>query len=253
MTKQAYILTDMTWPEVKKALETVKVAVIPIGSHEQHGPHLVESCDAVRATEFCRLLAQRMFPKVIVTPTVNFGISFHHMSFPGTISLKPMTLVSLLYDIVASLKKHGITKVLFLNAHGGNQATLNVAATIIREELGVDIAWLQYTNLAKDAISRYIKSSLFGHACEREVSEVLYLAPHLVRKEHLGTGNMEGFPYRHATIDGKPVGVTFNFKEITTTGALGNSTKASYEAGRDIIEEALVHVCEFLEDFIAKE
>ncbi|CEP66122.1 Creatininase/formamide hydrolase [Moorella glycerini] len=249
---RAYILTEMTWPEVKEALDKVKVAVIPVGAHEQHGPHLVESCDAVRATEFCRLLAHRMYPKVIVAPTVNMGVSYHHMPFPGTISLKPATLISVLEDIVASLKVHGLKKFLFLNAHGGNQATLEVAATIIHEKLGIDIAWLQYTSLSREAMGQHIKSQLSGHSCEREVSEALYLAPHLVKKDRISPGDLKDLPYRYMSIGGGQIGVNYTFKQITANGALGDATRATYEAGKDIVEEALNRVCEFLEDFIGK-
>ena len=78
-------LTRMTWKEVEEALKTVQVAIIPIGAHEQHGPHMVESCDAVLAEKMAKRLGERMFPYAVVTPTVNMGVSEHHMNFPGEV------------------------------------------------------------------------------------------------------------------------------------------------------------------------
>src|SRR5690625_3178401 len=103
-----YILKDMTWPEIQEALKKAKVAIVPIGAHEQHGYHIAEGCDSYRAERFCSLLAERCFPNVIVAPTINYGVSPHHMKFPGTITLRPETLIDILEDIVTSLKQHGV-------------------------------------------------------------------------------------------------------------------------------------------------
>jgi len=252
MGNKRYILTEMSWPEVKEALKTVRVAVIPVGAHEQHGPNLAESCDAVRATEFCRLLAERMYPKILVTPTVNMGISFHHLPFPGTISLRPEILIGIIRDIAYSLQLHGLKKFFIVNAHGGNQDTLGVAVTTISQELGVEMAWTQYTNFSQEAIARHVKSEMFGHSCEREVSEALYLAPHIIKKDKLEKGKIKGMPYKYATASGRPLGVSYTFDQVTENGALGDATKATYEAGKDICEEALGKIAEFLEDYMSK-
>ena len=252
MESKRFILTEMSWPEVKGALKTVKAAVIPVGAHEQHGPNLAESCDAVRATEFCRLLAERMHPEILVTPTVNMGISYHHLPFPGTISLRPETLQAVIRDIVYSLSLHGIKKYFIVNAHGGNQQTLGVAVTNISQELGVQMAWTQYTNFSTEAIAKHVKSEMFGHSCEREVSEALYLAPQIIKKDKLEKGKIKGMPYKYATASGRPLGISYTFDQVTENGALGDATKATYEAGKDICEEALEKLSDFLRDYISK-
>jgi creatinine amidohydrolase len=253
MDAKRYLLTEMSWPEVKEALDSVKVAVIPVGSHEQHGPNLAESCDSVRATEFCKILAERLYPKILVTPTVNMGISYHHMPFPGTISLRPETLVAIIRDMVSSLRKHGLKKFLIVNAHGGNQQALGVAVTNISQEMDdIEIAWTQYTNFSREAISRHVHSEMFGHSCEREVSEALYLAPHIIKKDKLEKGKIKGMPYKYSSSNGRPLGVSYTFDQVTENGALGDATKATYEAGKDICEEALEKISEFLEDYMSK-
>ncbi|RXT04857.1 creatininase family protein [Ammoniphilus sp. CFH 90114] len=235
---ESYRLTEMTWPEVQEALKTVKLAIIPVGAHEQHGPHMNESCDAVLATEVSNRLAQRLFPHVLVTPTVNMGVSIHHINFPGTITLRPETLINVLRDMVWSLKKHGIEKFLFLNSHGGNQSTLSVACTTLTHELEVEIFYAKSTAAAKNAMKEHISSTLFGHSCEREVSEALYLAPQLVRPDRLEKGDIVEGKWRNLR-PGNALQGTYQYEEMTANGCIGDATKASYEIGQQVVEEAL--------------
>nr|WP_247739229.1 creatininase family protein [Bacillus sp. 165] len=229
----------MTWEEVKDALQTVKIAIIPIGAHEQHGPHMVESCDAVLAEKMAGKLAEKMYPHVIVTPTVNMGVSHHHLNFPGTIALKPSTLIAILKDIIVSLQHHGIHKFLFLNSHGGNQSTLNVACTTLTEELAAEIYYAKTTASAKLAISQSIHSSLFGHSCEREVSEALYLAPHLIRPNKITKGDIQPGGRWKQLRPGEAIQGFYRYEEMTINGCIGDATKASIETGEQIVEEAL--------------
>lgn len=236
---KSYLLTEMTWEEVKDALHTVKLAIIPIGAHEQHGPHMVESCDAVLAEKMAEKLAEKMYPHVIVTPTVNMGVSHHHLNFPGTISLQPTTLIAILKDMIISLKHHGIQKFLLLNSHGGNQSTLNVACTMLSEELGSEIYYAKTTASAKLSISESIHSPLFGHSCEREVSEALYLAPHLIRPNKITKGSIQNEGRWKQLRPGKAIQGFYRYEEMTTNGCIGDATKASFEIGEKIVGEAL--------------
>jgi len=241
----AYILADMTWEEVQKALKTIKVAIIPVGAHEQHGPHMVESCDSVLATEMSKRLAKKLFPSVIVSPTINMGVSPHHLNFPGTISLKPDTLIAIIRDMVESLKHHGITKFLLLNSHGGNQSTLNLAASTLSQELDIEIYFAKTTESAKEAIQKYIHSPLFGHSCEREVSEALYLAPHIVRLDKLEKGDIQPGKWEMLR-PGNALQGFYAYEEMTRNGCIGDATKASVEIGEAIVEEALGHLADSL-------
>src|SRR5579875_2813204 len=180
----------MTWPEVKEALETVRIAIIPLGAHEQHGPHMKESCDAVLAEEMAKRLTHRLYPHALMTPSIPFGISIHHIHFPGTITLRPETLTMILRDMVWSLNQHGIENFLVVNAHGGNQSLLGVACTSLSYELGVKVYYAKTTASAKNAIKTYVKSDLFGHSCEREVSEAMFMAPQLVHEDRLEAGQI---------------------------------------------------------------
>lgn len=246
----SYQLTNMTWEEVQEALKTVKMAVIPVGAHEQHGPHMIESCDTVLATEMAKKVAERMHPHLLVTPTINMGVSPHHLNFPGTISLKPDTLIAILRDMVRSLKHHGINKFLFLNAHGGNQSTLSVASGVLSEEEAVDIFYAKTTASAKESLKQFIHSPIFGHSCEREVSEALYLAPYLVRPDKLTSGDFcEGGRYKLLR-PGKAIQGYYRYEEMTRNGCIGDATKASREIGEQIVTEATENLAEGLREIL---
>ena len=252
MTDKAFILPDMTWPQAKEALAQVKVALVPVGSFEQHGPHGTFEVDTGRAYGFGKLLAARMYPQAVLAPAVNLGVSYHHMNFPGTITLRPETFMAVIYDVVWSLKQHGIKKFLILNGHGGNIPSMGVLIVKLREELGVKVAWTSFTSLGREVIRERVKSESKGHSCEGEMSQAMYLAPHTVRQEAFAPGEFKGYPYRHLG-KGFSLVYPYRFDEITANGALGDATLASEELGREIIETALNYVVEFLEDLIADE
>lgn len=235
---QLYHLSDMTWPEVQEALQTVRIAIIPVGAHEQHGPHMVESCDAVLAEQFSRRLAERLFPLAIVAPAIPIGVSIHHMRFPGTLTFKPETLIAVLRDMISSLQVHGIQNFLLINSHGGNQSTLDVACTTLTHELQTTIYYAKTTASAKEAIATHVKSKLFGHSCEREVSEAMVLAPQLIRHDKLSAGDIQEGRWKHLR-PGSPLQGSYCYDEMTANGCIGDATQASLEAGTAIVDEAL--------------
>jgi creatinine amidohydrolase len=247
---RAFILPEMTWPEAKEALAQAKVALIPVGSFEQHGPNGTFELDTGRAYGFGKLLAARMCPQAVLAPAVGFGVSYHHMNFPGTITLRPDTFMAMVYDVVWSLREHGINTFLILNGHGGNIPALGVLIVKLKQELGVRVAWTSFTSLGREVIRERVTSESKGHACEGEISQALYLAPHTVRQEALVPGEYKGYPYRHLD-EGFNLAYAYAFDEITANGALGDATLASEELGKDIIEAALKNAVEFLEDFIS--
>lgn len=248
--KQAYILTQMSWPEVQEALKTVQLAIIPTGSCEQHGPNMTLDADAAICYALAERLAHRLHPRAILTPALPWGVSPHHMSFPGTITLRPETYDAVLWDIVASLKSHGLNHFLLVNGHGGNVAPLNVIGLKLRRELDVQVAVMFYMSLASDVIKAGAKTELYGHACEVEASVGLYLAPQTVKPERV-VG--EVLPYAHAHTNIKAAArldYPFLFEEFTANGALGDARLASEEFGEQIVETTLERTLEFLQSFL---
>ena len=238
------ILSKLSTVELSKYIKKVQLAIIPVGSHEQHGPNLAFAADTILAYEISKYLGKRLFPRVLICPPINFGNSYHHMDFPGTITLKPETFISLIMDIVESLKHHKINKVLLINGHGGNHHALGVAVAKLKFELGVKAGWIG-PDFADDLLDDKNFSSIRGHACESEVSMSMFLAPWLV-KNHLTKGKLNNTLYKKRYWWKQ---VPWSFKEITENGALGDATKSSYELGKEISEHVLKKYEEFIKEY----
>lgn len=117
------ILHLSTWPEIEAYLNISRTIVIPIGSNEQHGPTGLLGTDWL-CPEIIATRAQMEDNDILVGPTFNVGMAQHHLAFPGTISLRPSTMISALRDWALSLVRSGFRTIYFLNGHGGNVATI---------------------------------------------------------------------------------------------------------------------------------
>ena len=121
----AMLLQMMTWAEVEAHLETSTGVMIPIGSTEQHGPNGLIGTDALTAEYIGRAAGEQA--GAVVAPVINVGMAQHHMSFTGSMTLKPSTLILVIKEWVASLAHHGFDRFYFVNGHGGNIATINAS------------------------------------------------------------------------------------------------------------------------------
>lgn len=119
------LLHLITWPEVEAYLEKSQGIILPIGSTEQHGPTGLIGTDAICAEAIAHGVGDAT--QAIIAPTINVGMALHHTAFPGTISLRPSTMIQLIKDYVTCLTRAGFTKFFFINGHGGNIATLKAA------------------------------------------------------------------------------------------------------------------------------
>lgn len=242
-----YVMQEMTWPEVRDALEHAKLAILPVGSHEQHGPHLALSVDIAGSEIFARKLAERTHPLSLLAPPLNYGISIHHMPFPGTLTLQPETFERVLLDVAASFREHGIRRIFVVNGHGGNQHVLNVASVKMRRDLGVRMAYTLWPIIGGGAVEEHVRGRRIGHACIFETSMMMHLRPDLVRENALAEGELQ--PPLYGDVSTRGIDGFAYWNEYTANGALQGAPDATPEIGEKITEAALDKIAAFVHQF----
>lgn len=245
-TKAKIALQDMTWREISSALERgFDTVIIMVGSIEQHGPHLPISTDTLIADELAMRIARKL-GNALVAPTIRPGCSDHHMSMPGTISLRPEVLLEILRDYCRSLAKHGFKKIVLVSSHGGNFAPLETFAPgLVREfpQLQIvhygdlrgfmDVWKEQVTNLGLEP------EKAGGHACLGETSEMLRIKPELVRNECLEPGFIGSSKGLLSKI------LREGIQAVTKNGILGDPRGSNPETGEALLEGMANHLSEW--------
>ncbi len=181
-----------TWPEVEQYLTRSTGIIIPIGSTEQHGPTGLIGTDAITAEGIA--IGVGKATNALITPTINVGMALHHTGFPGTISLRPATLMLVIRDYLVSLSRAGFTKFFFINGHGGNMATAKAAfsetyAHLQDLQADYEIQCYLANWFMGGAVYRLAKE-LYGdqegsHATPSEVAVTQYLYPDSIKTAHL--------------------------------------------------------------------
>jgi creatinine amidohydrolase len=232
-------LCDLTWPEAEQALRRADLAILPVGSIEQHGPHLPLDTDAAVAEALAARLADELGEQAVLCPPIRYGLSEHHLAFAGTVTVGISSYLAVVGDVVAGLGRSGLRRLLIVNGHAGNIDALRLVARRARHEHGMLVAHLMWLALARDEIRERAVSPRFGHACEIETSLALALFPDRVRLDALPEPaelpSFEPLSDPPAPMVDEPVPTD----EWTRSGALGDPRQASRAAGEAIV--AAVH------------
>ena len=235
------IMKHMTWYEFRDRKEK-DVVILPVGSVEQHGPHLPLYTDTIISEGFAELLADQIHG--IVMPPVNYGYKSQPTSgggplFPGTIDLNGTTLIALVKDILEELIRDGVKKILLINSHFENQAFLLEAIDLVSQTMpeGTKILLMSWW----DFISQETIDSVFDevefpgwaleHAAITETSLVLKFAPHLVHMDRLVDEKIEEVPAYQVYPIPKDL--------VPKSGLLSIGRTSSKEKGERIVEDAL--------------
>lgn len=236
---------DLTGSGSLKRLGPDSVVLLGVGAIEQHGPHLPLSTDYVVAEATTQAVVAEADSEIDVwrLPTLAFTKSDEHAWSSGTIWLSWDTLMRVLVDIGRSVAKSPARRLVFLNAHGGNSALLQVASRELRREFGLR-TFVMPASVAvgggeRAGRDRPEELGLGIHGGYTETSVLLHLRPDLVHMEHAVRSVPDGLAeYRHVGF-GKPVSFGWLSDDFGTNGTIGDPTGASAEAGKAHFEAAV--------------
>ncbi len=256
MTRK-HLFATMTWPEVNEAIAERRVAVIPVGAIEQHGPHLPIDTDNVFVVSICETAAERAPETLVALPAIHYGFNDHNMDFPGTVSIKMQHFIDYCFDLGASLAYHGFRRILWVNGHGSNGPLCDLIARRVTNETEALSGSINHWELAWDVIMEQVEAGPRGvdHACEWETSEYLYLRPELVRKDLIKdefAPDRGGPRWLYPNVAGGTwVHFMNNWSRMSDSGINGAASLATAEKGKAMIETTIARLIEVGRDFKA--
>ena len=216
------IIRDQFDPDLRKRIKKKKqIAIIPVGSIEQHGPHLPISTDSDIVTEIAFRLSEKI--NGLLLPTISYGISDEHFPF-FNLSVKKSTLSKILEDLCESLIKNGISKILIINGHYGNLDSLKSFEKKKRRKIKIFSYWKHM-------------SREFDHAGNVETSIMLAISKNVNMKKASKGFDTDGLSKQEKLRINKLA--QKSFPKVTGNGVWGDPTKSSAKLGRKIIKEVV--------------
>jgi creatinine amidohydrolase len=222
--------------EIEKWKKKSNQIIIPIGSLEQHGPHLPVSTDTIIIEHLAKNIAEKI--QSLYIPAITFGISFEHEPL-FNISLSHTTFSNLIGDICVSLAKYGIKNIILLNGHHGNMGAMYYIAQHVSHKITSDtrLNFINYWNLMND----------FDHAGEIETSLVLAINTKFVKMKlaRANTKEIDRSKLAYTSLASNPG----FFPKITGNGVWGDPTKASITKGRSLLDHLIKKLEHTIIDF----
>jgi creatinine amidohydrolase len=234
-------MIETAWNKLSaEALRTLAakdaIVLLPVGSTEQHGPHLPTGVDDFLCSEICRRVAAELAPDcpVVVAPTLWCGLADHHVAFGGTFTLTLSTYYAVLKDLCRSILNAGFRRIVIVNGHGGNIQALATFTGELTRELNAPIAATTYFMEAREAMAAILEDQAgVMHACEAETSMMMVVHPGLVDVQRLGDARGPNFDIVASLV---PSLKTFrSFADITASGVAGDARRASSAKGERLL------------------
>ena len=221
-------LSEATWEDAE-ATET-DLAVLPVGSTEQHGPHAPLGTDAIAAEAVAEAGVAAADRPVVIAPSVHVGISEEHRSFPGSLWVSADTFRAYVRETIASLAHHGFDRVVVVNGHGGNTAALReVCARLSRDGDAYAVPFTWFEAVDPDGIE-------MGHAGPLETALLEHVAPELIDAEDKETAS-EVAADRWGEWEGS-VNLAYDTDEFAPNGVVGDPTDSDAQLGKQLLAEA---------------
>ncbi|HET7388594.1 MAG TPA: creatininase family protein [Nocardioidaceae bacterium] len=242
-------LSTMTSPEAHEAVQRSQTAVIPVGSIEQHGPHLPNGTDTFAAKLIARGVAERM--DAVYVPFSPYGVSPIHAGHPGTVSLRPETFEALLTDVCAELIAAGVRTVVLVNWHEGNISSMNRVATELQDRHKVVFVAAQACYTAQ-RIYRPEGGEL-THGGGIETLAVLAQDKELVKVERAGEPTRPEGAHELDAMRRSPevYGFVTDVSELADAGWYGDPTWASTDRAGTFVDDVANEVVRLAESVVA--
>lgn len=243
---------QMTKKEADKG--STRIAVLPLGATEQHGPHLPFETDTIIATGVAGRLKDRLrgTHDIELLPTEPIGYSIEHMDVRGTRSLRFDEAVERWIEIGAGLNAGGCRRLILLNAHGGNSPLMTIVATELRVHLAMLAVATSWTRFGyPDDIVSLQEKAIGIHGGLVETSVMLALRPDLVdmsqARDFPSAQSMFAEEFTHLRAYG-PHAFGWIMRDLSSTGVVGNATGATAEKGERILDHAVEGLAALVED-----
>jgi creatinine amidohydrolase len=247
---------ELKRPDIERMDKAHKVAVVPLGSLEQHGQHLPLCTDSLLGEELARRVESALPDTVLLLPTQWLGSSHHHLKFPGTVSVPSQLYIELVTHMCQCLLSAGFRRIFLLLSHGGNDVpcreALNRLALAHRDRSDFWIASGGWWSVADDVLRLpEMETPRPTHACEYETSMVLAARPDLVEMSQAAAHcvRVESRYYQPDGAGGNKVHVTLPFEQMTRTGALGRPEMGSAEKGQKLLDAIARKIADFVREF----
>ncbi len=237
---RSYSLAELSQPEAERLFRETRLAILPVGSVEQHGPHLPLGTDAFAALAVAQRVASRLNAPILPGPMV--GIAPYHLPWIGTLTLRPATLVNVLVDLCASLAAAGVERVLVINWHEGNTPTVRQASQEIQAQYGLRVVVAEAHIITNQLFPDEME---FTHCGSMETAAVLAYDPALVNQARAqeGATELERGLRGHALFRRRDVfPIMRDFREVAPTGWYGHPEQATLGRAREIFDRVADYV-----------
>lgn len=254
----SYFFRDQSWPQIEEHIKKKSMLLLPVGTTEEHGPHLPVDTDARIAEAYGIRLADALSPEmpVLLMDTVRYGYSMKIMKqWPGTIIVRTRVFMDMIFDICRSVLDMGFDKLAILDCHGHHSGLLNVVSRELCDACDKAIAVISPAALSRDEFNAVRKSPQGGaiHACEWETSILLHISPEVVDMSKATDEDIMRYNSDFVAGDGfmgrQRVNWSTWYIQPSKTGVYGDPTAAAAETGKAILDAATANGARFLKEY----
>lgn len=232
-------LAESTWTDARDA--DTDLAILPVGSTEQHGPHAPLGTDFLTAAAVAEAGAERYAEQfdgeAVVGPTIPVGIAEEHRAFSGTLWVSENTFRAYVRETVASLAHHGFDRVVVCNGHGGNVAALReLCGRLTRSNTAYAVPFTWFDAVAAEGM---------GHGGPAETAFVRHIAPDLVREDRVAEARDGAADTWGEWVNG--VNLAYDSSEFSDSGVVGDPDDGDAALGEELLAESADALAEVLD------